>query len=56
MGRMRLILLVIVLLAAITLLVVGGFVTSHKQYSRFGKGSAVYEGSDPVLIREYSFT
>ncbi len=56
MDKLRLIIFAAVLLAAIAFLVVGGFITSHKQYSRFGEASAPYEGSDPVLIREYSFT
>ncbi len=56
MNRFRLIILVAVLALAIRFLIVGAFYTSHKRYSRFGEASASYEGADPVLIREYSFT
>ena len=55
MDRIRLIIFAAVLLVAIVFLVAGGFMTSHRHYSRFGKAVAPYDAADPVLIREFSF-
>ena len=55
MGNIRLIIFIVLLVAALVFLVVGGAVTSHRHYSRFGEVTAPYEWGDPVLIREFSF-
>jgi cytochrome c-type biogenesis protein CcmE len=56
MQRLWLAVFFIVVTAALVLLFVGAVGTKHRLYSRYGEVSESYEGSDPSLIREYSFT
>lgn len=55
MQKLWSIILVVVFAAALALILAGIFGTEHQLYSRSGKVSPAYEGSDPLRIREYSF-
>ena len=56
MSKLRLAVFFIIAAAALALLLVGLFGTEYRLYSRYGEVSEPYEGSDPSLIREFSFT
>lgn len=55
MQKLRIIVFFIVIAAALVLLLVGVLGTEYKLYTRYGEVSESYEGSDPSLIREFSF-
>lgn len=55
MERLRMVLLLAVLAAALSLLCVGLFVTEHEFYAQVGKKVERFKTSDPIRIREWSF-
>ena len=56
MQKLWLIVFFIVVAAALALLLFGIFGTEHDIYTRFKETVEKYEGSDPLRIREFSFT
>lgn len=56
MERHRMVLLLIVLAASLVLLGVGMFLTEHEFYARVGDGVEQFKTSDPLRIREWSFS
>lgn len=56
MQRLWLVLLIVIFVAALAMVLYGAVGTEYQLYSEYGKGSAPYTGSDPQLIREFSFS
>jgi len=55
MQKLRMVVFFIIVAAAVVLLLAGVLGTEYKLYTRYGEISESYEGSDPSLIREFSF-
>ena len=56
MERFRMTALLVVFVASLVLLCIGLFITEHEFYAQVDNKVERFETSDPVRIREWSFT
>ena len=55
MNKTWLVLFLLVFVVALAFLIVGAFMTEHSLYTHYGETGPGYTGSDPQLLREFSF-